>query len=134
MAQLPVSSFLRRNGGNLGDPLRLADSFIVSEEECVVLDDRPADSSPKLVPLEGRNLAHIEIVQRVELAVAEKLVTAAMNLIRSRTRDRVDHAAGGFSIIRLIVAGQYGEFLDCIDPQVSSQHAARCTVGVIVEA
>ena len=59
----------------------------------MVLYDWPADRSAKLVPFKRGNLTHIEIVHRVKLAVAKKLVGAAVNLIGARTRDCVDHAS-----------------------------------------
>src|SRR5258708_77997 len=100
----------------------------------MVFDDRSADRSTELGPLEGRNRAHIEIVQRVELAIAGKLVSAAVNLVCPRPRNRVDHASRGLAIIRLVVAGDDGKFFDRVNSQASSQHAAGCAVRVVIEA
>src|SRR5450631_2548526 len=101
----------------------------------MVFHDRPAQSSAKLVPLEGRDWLGriIEVVLGIELAVTEELVGAAVNLVCPRSRNRVDHAPRGLPIIRLIVAGDDGELLDRVDAQAPSQHAAGCSVGVIVE-
>ena len=120
--------------GNRSNALRLPDAFKICKEESAVFHQRTTDRSAKLVPLEGRNVAYIEVVLGVEFAVPQKLIGTAMNLIRPGPRDRVDHATRCLAIVRLVVAGQDGKFLDRVDPKVSSQYAAGRAVGIVIEA
>src|SRR6202022_2912385 len=46
--QLPVPRSLRRHKGLVSNALGLPDAFIVCEEKCAVLYDRPADRAPEL--------------------------------------------------------------------------------------
>jgi len=49
----------------------MPDSFEVGEEECPVLDDRPANCGAKLVPFEGRLRSGgvLEEITRIQCAV-----------------------------------------------------------------
>src|SRR5438046_6552824 len=131
---LPLARVRRRHGRNRRDAQRLPDSFVVGKEECSILQDWSADRSSKLVALEGRNTTHIEEVPGVEFAITKKLVHTAVNLICPRARNGVNHPPGGLAVLRRVVAGQDGTFLNRVNAQVPSQHAAGCSIGVVIEA
>ncbi len=100
----------------------------------MVLYDRPTKGSAELIALEWRSLPGFKEVCRVELAVANEFVPAAVDLIRPGSRDRVDHSAGGLSVLRRVVAGDDRELLDRVNAQASAQHTPRCSIGVVIEA
>ena len=82
-------------GGNGGDKriaLAQARSFVVSKDESAVLPDGTAQKRSELVALEGL-LALVEIVDRVQLVVANELIRSAMNLVGSGFQDDVDGGA-----------------------------------------
>src|SRR5207245_10272939 len=49
-------------------------------------------------------------------------------------RNVVAHSSGGRAGLRRVVAGQDGELLNRVHDQVPSQHAAGCSIGVVIEA
>src|SRR5207249_2235410 len=72
----------------------LAQAFVASEKESLILANRPAYRKTKLVALERRRRkAAIEKVARVQGTVAQELENGAVKLVGSRARHGVDHAA-----------------------------------------
>src|SRR5580704_8401910 len=84
--QSSIPGSRRRHSRYRRNPQGLPDRLKVCEEERFILQDRSANRSPKLISLEGWNVPHIEVVLGVQRAVAKKLVSTAVNLIRA---DRV---------------------------------------------
>src|SRR5262245_32248566 len=68
---------------------RLPFVLVGAEEMRLVLDERPADREADLLVLQGKDFLGDE-VGRVELAVAKIAVHGAGELVRARTRDRLD--------------------------------------------
>src|SRR6202043_3848709 len=97
-------------------------------------NNRAANRAAKLIPLEWRPLASLKEVCRVQLAVAQKFVSASVKCIGARARNRVDNSAGGFAIFRRVVARQNREFLNSVHAQVAAENAARRAIGVVVKA
>ena len=87
-----------------------------------------------MIPLEGRNLRAVEKVASIQGAIAEELVDTAVKLVSASPGNCVDHATRSSSILRRIIARDYREFLDCIDSQIETYDATRCTIGIIVDA
>ena len=100
----------------------------------LVLPDRPTRRCSELIAFEGRNRGPVEKVSRIQSAVAQELVSASMELVRSRARNGIDHSAGGLPVLGRIVAGQDGKLLNGVHAQVPAQHAARPAVGIVVDA
>src|SRR5215472_13528777 len=122
-----------RDGSNsFGLPNRLK----ISEEECAVFYDWSADRSPKLISLERWNWDRgiIEIILRVELAVAQKLIQVPVNRIRSGAGNCVHDAAGGLAVFGGVVAGDDGEFLNCVDTEASAQDTSWGTIRIVIQA
>src|SRR5258708_8545264 len=134
MTHLSVPRLLRRHGHLVRKSLRLPYPFIVGKKECSILKYRAPNGSAKLVAFESWNPARIEKVPRIQCAIPDELVSAAVKLVGSRARNRVHHTAGRLAILRRVVTGQHREFLDGVDAEAPSQDAAGRTVGVIVEA
>src|SRR6266436_5595119 len=131
-----LSNFRRGHLIYVGNPLGLTDSFIVCEKEGFILNDRPADASAKLIPFKRRFAKRrvLKIVARIQSAVADELIDAAVEIIGARAGNRVDHTAGSFPIFRRIVAGQDGKLLNSINAKVATKDAARRAVRVVIQA
>ena len=131
---LSIPCGLRRHDCKVRDAFRLPDAFVVSKKECLVLENRSAYGSAKLIPFERWDLSHVEVVPGVEAAVAKELVRTAVKLIGPGSSNGIYHSPGGLAIFRRVVAGQYGKFLNGVHAQVPSQHTAGSPIGVVVEA
>ena len=101
--KVPRPSRVRRDDcGRADDPLRLAYPFVVAEDEGPVLADRASGSGAELVALVRRFRLVTGIgeeVIRIQLIVAQELVEVAMECVRSRFADGVDHSAGGSPVL-----------------------------------
>src|SRR5258708_5495583 len=120
----------------VGNPFGLTDSFIVGEKEGLVLDDRPADASPKLIPLKRCfvKCRVLKIIARVQSTVADKLIDAAVEIVGSGAGDSIYHTAGSFPIFRGIVAGQYGKLLNSVNAKIAAEDAAWSSIRVVIQA
>src|SRR5204862_7730493 len=100
----------------------LLESFVISEDEHLVLDNRTAERSAKLIPLEWRgiglsvavSISVVEEVPGIECAVAEVLKGRTMPLIRSRSCHHRDLAAGAFAILGAVGFSQHVVFTNGI--------------------
>src|SRR5207253_7501791 len=111
------------------------DAFIVTEEKRSVLYYRPTGRCTEIVPPERRLRLVSEIIEEirgVQRAVAQKLKCIPVELICSRSRDRVDNATRCPSVFGGIVGRQNREFLNCIHAERSTDHAPGTTVRVII--
>src|SRR5581483_4843579 len=69
---------------HVAQPQVLSKALVVPEEKCLVLANRTADRRAENIALELRNGALVEKVSSIQIAVAQKLVNAAVQLIRAR--------------------------------------------------
>lgn len=92
VAKISSAFSVGRNSGDERIALAQARSFIVSEDEGAVFLDWAAQERSKLVSFEWL-LALVEIVDRVELVVANELIRSAMNLVGAGFQDDVDGGA-----------------------------------------
>ena len=63
----------------------LAESFVVGEDERLVLLDRAAQRAAELVALKARHGSAVEEVARIEGVVAQEFVQRSVHLVASRT-------------------------------------------------
>src|SRR2546429_9724073 len=68
--QEPSACVAVRHQGHPAESQVLPEAFIVSEEECLALDDRSAKRTAEYAALKLRNGSLIEIISRVQRAVA----------------------------------------------------------------
>ena len=80
------------NSRNEGIALAEAGSLVVAKDEGAVFPDRPAQEGSKLVAFE-RLLALVEIVDRIQLVVADEFISPAMHLVGAGFQDDVDGCA-----------------------------------------
>jgi len=66
---MAIPCCLQRHRIHLGDSLRLAQTFVVSEEECPIFHEGSADGTAELIPME-RGLGRVEEIPGVERAIA----------------------------------------------------------------
>src|SRR6267143_1829933 len=128
---------IRRDSNRRRYPLRLAESFIIPEDERLVLDDWPTRRAAELIAPELRQrgvAAPGEVISRIQRTVSYEFVHVAMEGVRARLGDGIYDSAGGLPILGREPAGQNGELLNGIHTQGSADHVARAAVGVIVDA
>jgi hypothetical protein len=125
----------RRHKACDGNALGLSDALVVREEKCTVLDNRSADRAAKLIPLERcfRDASRIlKEIRGIQCAIAQKLITASMECISSRTRNGVDYSTRSLSVLSRIIAGEDRKFLNGVHAQISTENAARRPIGVVI--
>src|SRR6185295_12703333 len=104
--QVSVAICHRRNGDQPGiDTLALARALEIAEEKQLVLFDRTADRSTKLV-LAIEAAFRREKVSGIERGVSQELKSASVNLIGTRLGDHIHHAAGIVAILGVEIVGK----------------------------
>ena len=98
-------------------PLALARSLVGREEECLVLDDGPAQVGAELVALERRLGLTLEVeeVPGVEVLVPIELEQLAVERVRARARGDVHHRSRAAPVLRaqgLVVDLELGDGVD----------------------
>jgi hypothetical protein len=73
--QEPFESIVRQRRATLGNSERLPQTFIVTEDEALILMDGSTQGGPKLVTLEGWNLGPIKIVRGIQIAVTQEFIS-----------------------------------------------------------
>src|SRR5262245_1115927 len=89
-----------------------------------VFRDRAAQPPAWLLLLELR-LAGLKVIARIERLIAMEVIASAMQIVRARSRDRVEDDAGGVAELRLILAGNDLELLDRVGRRVRSDRVDR---------
>src|SRR5262245_7037621 len=107
-----------RNELASGLALRLAKTFVIAEEEEPVFLDGPSQRAPELIPAKRGNVRRlvIEVILRVEYAVAQKFKHRTMRRVRARSAHRIDHGAGS-SEFSAVGVGQDAELLNRLDSE-----------------
>src|ERR1035438_6841161 len=93
---------------------RRSQAFVVSEEIQFVLLNRAADSTAKLIPVKIGLCCIIEIISRVEIAVAVELECVSVESVGPGLRDNVNYVAAAETILRCESAGLNFEFLNIV--------------------
>ena len=91
-------------------------------------------STAELVTLERRHRGTIKEVTRVQSAVAQKFIQRAMELVCSRTSDRVDDAPRGLSVVGGCVACDHGELLNSVHAEADAEDTGGSPAGVVIHA
>src|SRR5262247_4811068 len=101
-----------------GLALQLAKAFVIAKKEELVFLDLPSKRASELIPVKRGNVRRriIEIILRVENAVAQKIKRRAMQCVRARSAHRVDHGAGS-SAFSAVGVGQHSELLNRLDSE-----------------
>src|SRR5262249_10085751 len=128
-----------RNGGGSGLEVgdkrsrglvkALAKAFVVSESECFVLSNWPAEGGPELIPLKRWSVSLIEEVRRVQSVISQKLEERPVQLIAAGLRHDYYLSAGFFAELRAIGIGLHVEFAHCV---YSEQLSAGSAGGHVV--
>src|SRR5215469_10500154 len=129
----PRASGRRRNRIQVSYAFGLPDTFVVCKEECFVFYDGSPARSSKLIASEGRALAGLEEVCRIQFVVPNEFIPASVEGICSRPRYGVDHASRSLPILSRIVAGKNGKLLNRVDPQVTAEDTSGGAVRVVVQ-
>src|SRR5713101_2054264 len=125
--QEPIVHVGVRHGKTVRDALTLTQSFVVDEEECLVVNDGPAKTGAELVANIPR-FAYIKKVAGIEHGIANKFVGPSMPVIRARFR-YVLYVGAPVAPILCVVGIQYNAvFLDGIYSQLYSRRAARWNI------
>ena len=83
--------------------------------------------------IEGRLTGDIEVIGRVERAVAAEVVRVAVHFVGPRPGDAVDDPAGRASVFGGVVAGKHREFRHRVDAEVQPQDTPRSAVRIVVD-
>ena len=117
----------------------LTESFVVSEEERLVLHNRAAQHAAELIPPKRRLLTgcRFEIGRRIERRVAEELPPAPVQLVRAASVSDVHRRARRPTVLGALVVGDHPELTDRIRRRL--HHLIRealiaCPVRVVVDA
>src|SRR5260370_7019445 len=95
----PRTRAVRRDSNCRRNSLRLAESFVVSEDKSLVLDDGPACRAAELIAPELRQrgvAAPGEVIPRVQRTVPYEFVHVAMEAVRAPLVDRVPNSPAPF--------------------------------------
>src|SRR5262249_10821868 len=108
----------RGDGGNRLHWLANPNALVVAEEECLVAPDRSADRAAEFIAAKGLFRPASAIVEErvgVQLVVAQKLIDAAMELVRPRLALHDGHGPGRRPVLGGVVARHHSDFLNGID-------------------
>src|SRR5260370_4481027 len=133
----PRTRAVRRDSNCRRNSLRLAESFVVSEDKSLVLDDGPARRAAELIAPELRQrgvAAPGEVIPRVQRTVPYEFVHVAMEGVRARLGDGVHDSSGGLPVFGREAAGQNGELANGVHTEGGADNVAGSAVGVIVDA
>src|ERR1700682_3991280 len=135
--QIPLARSVRGYRNCRGNPLSLPESFVISKDKCLVLDNWPTRRGTELISPELRywNIRTPgKVISRVQCAVANEFVCVTVKRIRTGLGDGIYNSAGGLAILCGETSGQHGELLDSVDAQCRANYVPRPAVGVIVDA
>src|SRR4029077_9058459 len=88
-----------RHERNVTQSQGLAKSFIIREQERLVLPDRAAQRTAENVALKVGNLRLIEKIPGVQRAIPQELVSIAMNLIGAGGGHDIDLCSGALAVL-----------------------------------
>ena len=114
-----------RDGLDLGGDVAQAEPFVVGKEENLVLLNRAAQGSPKLVLRKVRGVIGFVERARVQDAVADEFINIAVHLVAAGLRDDIDLGAARSAELRRIAAGLDFEFLHSVRRRAERQGIER---------
>src|SRR5580698_1919611 len=113
--EVAASFSLGRHGADIRGWSRLTQSFVIAEEKCLVLANRPADRTAKLIAVKIRLGSIVEEIARVRGAIAIELVGVSVERVGTRLGDNVDDVPAAEAVLRSESVCLNLEFLDVID-------------------
>ena len=106
----------------------LAEAFVITKEEELVLLDGTAQRAAEAVAPEWRDGALVEEIARVERAIAQEFVERAVQAIAAGGRDDADLRAGALAVFGAVGVGDHVEFAHPVHAQ---QLAAGASRGIV---
>src|SRR5690242_12934309 len=103
--------------------------LIRCKEECLVLLDRPAESSAKLVLL-VIGTTGVKVTLRIEQLVAQELIYAAMPTVSPRLGDHINDGAGVASVLCVKGIGKDAELLDAVGRRLNGGRVDEQVVAI----
>ena len=114
-----------REKGDVGGAEPVAHGFKAEQEVRCVLPQRPGDRGSELVALERRLRRAVEIIARVELAVAEIFKERAVKIVAAGAADGVQNPARAAPVLGAVVGAEHLHLQDRIRSQLHPCGAAR---------
>ena len=105
-------------------------TLVAAEEEDAIPADRAADRDAELVPLERRRVADVEVVRRVEPAVAEEFERRPVVVVAARFGRDADDAAHRAAVVRRERVRDDAELADRVDAERAVGSGDRRDAGV----
>src|SRR5882762_4494091 len=102
----------------------MSESFIVSEQKCLVPPDRTAERASKHIAPKRRNTAMIKKIPRIQSAVAQEFVNVAVEFIAPRGGHNVHLCPRPLPVLRAISVLHYGKFAHGVHAQKLSAHSS----------
>src|SRR5260370_25048014 len=133
----PRTRAVRRDSNCRRNSLRLAESFVVSEDKSLVLDNWPARRAVELIAPELRQrgvAAPGEVIPRVQRTVPYEFVHVAMEGVRARLGDGAHDSSGDLPVFGRKAAGENGELANGVHTEGGPAHVAGPAVCLIVHA
>ena len=131
-----ITCSLSHAGDSLEDSLRgvNARALIVTKKEHLLLNDRPAKRTAKLILLVRRLLVtrRLEVSPGVQCLVAQELPGAPVKLVGPRLRRGVDYGSAAAAEFGRVVRCLDLEFSDCID--AADYRHIPVVVGVVIDS
>src|SRR5882762_6315742 len=108
----------------------MSESFIVSEQKCLVPPDRTAERASKHIAPKRRNTAMIEKIPRIQCAVAQEFVNVAVEFIAPRGGHNVDLCPWPLAVFRAISVLHYRKLAHRIHAQKLSAFSSRRVIDL----
>ncbi len=100
-------------------------TFVVTKPEQLVMAHRAAECGAEVIALKLRDICLVEIIARVQGAVAQKFIHRAVEFVSSRSGDDRYLRARALAVIRAISIADHVEFADRVHSQQLPAGAAR---------
>src|SRR5689334_5839007 len=86
-----------------------------------------------MISAEWRNAASIKEVARVQRAIAQKLINAAVKFVRAGLGDRIENATHGASVSGAERCGQHLKFTNSFDARERTTRACRKMAVIVID-
>ncbi len=118
------------NQSHIAQPQFLAKALVVNEDKRFVLFDGRSYRAAELISLKCRNCGEVEKVTRIEGAVAQEFIGAAMDAVGPGGRHDIDLGSGALAVFRAVGVRHDGEFPHRVHAEKLSADASRRAVDL----